>query len=229
MDVLELLAREGMIAAGSVASLRAAAGPAIAAAIDAGLVADDVIADLVAREAGTVVIDLERGTLEHDAVYLLPEEIARKHLAIVMAIEPGARSVRAAFANPLDPAALADVAEATGRAVRALVGTVGGIRHAIDREYGGDRSTKVLAAPPSDRAGEMSPESTRRVAPTGVRRTSSIEPPSEEAPGTLPVHRLEQEATIEQRHEALLLALIEKGALTRAEYGDALKRLLGRR
>ena len=69
-------------------------------------------------------------------------------------------------------------------------------------------------------------QSTRRVATGGRRRT---EPPSEEIPRTMPVHRLEQEATIEQRHEALLLTLIEKGVITRAEYGDALKRLLGRR
>lgn len=222
MDVLDLLAREGMIAAASVAALRAHPGPAIAAPFDAGLVADDVIADLVAREAGTIVIDLEQGTLEHDAVRLLPEEVARKHLAIVMATE-GGRSVRVAFANPLDSRAIAEVADTTRRAVRALVGTISGIRNAIDREYRG-AATKTVPAPP------IGAESTRRVASTGVRRAPTSDAVSEEAvPGTLPVHRLEQEATIEQRHEAFLLALIEKGVITRAEYGDALKRLLGRR
>ena len=225
MDVLELLAREGMIAASSLASLREAAGPPIAAPIDAGLVADDVIADVVAREAGTVVIDLERGTLEHGAVHLISEQIARKHLAIVMAVEPGGRSVRVAFANPLDADAVSEVARTTGRSVRALVGTVSDIRHAIDREYAGEASTQSIPLPIRDRdlGRDMLPESTRRVAGQDGRA------PEPEAPGTLPVHRLEQEATIEQRHEALLLALIEKGVITRAEYGDALKRLLGRR
>lgn len=226
MDVLDLLAREGLIAAGSVATLRADAGPAIAAAIDAGFLADDVIADLVAREAGTVVIDIDRGTLEHDAVRLLSEEIARKHLAIVVAVEPGGKAVRAAFANPLDQGAIDAVASATGRAVRALVGTVSGIRRAIDREYGHAETRLIQATRERERA-ELAPESTRRV--SSAPDHGSEPPTADEIPGTLPVHRLEQEATMEQRHEALLLALIERGVITRAEYGDALKRLLGRR
>ena len=45
---------------------------------------------------------------------------------------------------------------------------------------------------------------------------------------TQPHLRLESEATPEQRHEALLLALIDRGAITRADYVAALQRLLGR-
>ncbi|UJR79843.1 hypothetical protein [Sandaracinus amylolyticus] len=224
MDVLDLLAREGLVAPSDVAMLRKRGGSAISAVIDAGLAGDDVVADALAREAGAVVIDLDRGTLEHEAVRLVPEEIARRHLAIVVALEPSGRSVRAAFANPLDERAIADIAAATGRGVRAMVATVSSIRRAIDREYGSG-STRLIEAPAARPEDELAPESTRRVA-TGRRRAT--EPP-EEIPRTMPVHRLEQEATIEQRHEALLLALIEKGVLTRAEYGDALKRLLGRR
>lgn len=227
MDVLDLLAREGMVATSEVAALRRRSGPVIAAPFDAGLIADDVLADFVAREAGTVVIDLDQGTLEHDAVRLLGEENARRHLAVVVAVEPGGRSVRAAFANPLDAQAIAAVAGATGRSVRAMVGTISGIRGVIDREYG-QSSTRVIEAV-ERLAPEMQHESTRRVASVRERGGSAETTSTDEIPRTLPVHRLEQEATIEQRHEALLLALIEKGVLTRAEYGDALKRLLGRR
>ena len=42
------------------------------------------------------------------------------------------------------------------------------------------------------------------------------------------MHRLEAEATIEQRHEALLLALVEKGLITHAEYSESLRRLLSK-
>lgn len=229
MDVLDLLARERLIAKHDVAALRGGSGAAaIAAAVDDRKIADDVLADLIAREAGTVVIDLDRGTLEHEAVRLLPEETARRLLAIVVAVEPGGRSVRAAFANALDEAAIEEVASATGRAVRALVATVSSIRRALDREYREAPSTRVLASPRTD----LPPEATRRVAPkiaASAPEGAGAETSADEVPRTLPVHRLEQEATIEQRHEALLLALIEKGVLTRAEYGDALKRLLGRR
>jgi hypothetical protein len=48
------------------------------------------------------------------------------------------------------------------------------------------------------------------------------------APVTAPLIRMEAQATAEQRVEALLLALIEQGVLTRAEYLDALRRLLVR-
>jgi hypothetical protein len=233
LDVLELLAREGLLSGAQVATLRQRGAPAVAAAFDAGLVGDDVLADLLAREAGSVVIDLDRGTLELGAVRLLPEAIARRHLAIVVALEPGGRSVRAAFADPLDDRALAEIARATGKGVRVLVATVSALRRAIDREYAVDASEEPeheldgAADEDADEGDDLAPESTRRVATGGRRR--GTEPPTEEVPRTLPVHRLEQEATMEQRHEALLLALIEKGVLTRAEYGDALKRLLGRR
>lgn len=225
MDVLDLLAREGLVAKSEVAALRRRSGPVIAAPFDAGLIADDVLADFVARESSTVVIDLDQGTLEHEAVRLLPEETARRLLAVVVAVEPGGRSVRAAFANPLDTSAVAAVAESTGRVVRAMVGTISGIRGVIDREYRGG-TTRVMEAIERGRS-DMAPEATRRVASSRGRGDETTN--TEEIPGTLPVHRLEQEATVEQRHEALLLALIEKGVLTRAEYGDALKRLLGRR
>jgi hypothetical protein len=48
------------------------------------------------------------------------------------------------------------------------------------------------------------------------------------APATAPLVRMEARATTEQRMEALLLALIERGVLTRADYLDALRRLLER-
>jgi hypothetical protein len=47
--------------------------------------------------------------------------------------------------------------------------------------------------------------------------------------GTAPMHRLEHEAPMEQRHEALLLTLIDAGVLTRSDYIAALRRLKGRK
>ncbi len=45
---------------------------------------------------------------------------------------------------------------------------------------------------------------------------------------TVPMHRIEHEATLEQRLDALLLAVIESGAISRADYTRALHRLLRR-
>ena len=45
---------------------------------------------------------------------------------------------------------------------------------------------------------------------------------------TSTIRRVEDEATPEQRHEALLLALVSAGVLSRSDYQDTLKRLLGK-
>ena len=39
---------------------------------------------------------------------------------------------------------------------------------------------------------------------------------------------MESSATTEQRFEALLLALVERGSVTREEYTEALRRILSR-
>ncbi len=210
-----LLEREGLIPEG-------APDVTLQAAIERGIVGEEALADLLAREAGSVVIDLDRGTVEREAIWLVPESLARRHLAVPVAVEAHGKGLSVAFADPLDRAGASAIAYATGRAVRALVGTLSSVRRTLDREYGkpGEVTgppTQVLpgtrrrSEPPEPAHEPLAPESTQRV------RES-----------TQPHHRLEGEATAEQRHEALLLALIDRGVLTRADYVAALQRLLGR-
>jgi hypothetical protein len=185
-------------------------------AVDASLVGDDVLADLIARELGTVVIDLDEGMLDAGAIELVPEAVARKAHAVAVLAEPGRSTIQVAFANPLDPRWITQIAEATGLRVQPLVAPLSAVRRALDREYGGAPiSEEVLRAEPTQRLG------------SGSRRLGDK---SEEikAPVTAPLIRMEAQATAEQRIEALLLALIERGVLTRADYLDALKRLLDR-
>jgi hypothetical protein len=194
-------------------------------AVDASLVGDDVLADLIARELGTVVIDLDEGMLDAGAIELVPEAVARKAHAVAVLAEPGRSTIQIAFANPLDTRAIGDVAEATGLRVQPLVAPLSGVRRALDREYGG---APVPEAVLERRQRENMPaESTQRLGAGRERRAGER---SEElkAPVTAPLIRMEARATAEQRVEALLLALIERGALTRADYLDALRRLLER-
>jgi hypothetical protein len=211
-----LLQREGLLAEGEPEVT-------IAAVIERGLVGEEALADLLAREAGSVVIDLDRGTVEREAIWLVPESLARRHLAVAVAVEAHGKGLSIAFADPLDRAGASAIADATGRVVRTLVGTLSSVRRTLDREYG--------------KAGEVSGPPTQ-VLPGTRRRSEPPEPvpPEPLAPehtqrlraSTQPHHRLEEEASPEQRHEALLLALIDRGALTRADYVAALQRLLGR-
>lgn len=217
----------------------------VAAVVDRKLVGEDVLADLLAREAGSVVIDLDRGTLESEAVALLGQSLARRSLAVPVALEPGGRAIQVAFANPLDTGTLAAVAASTGCAVRALVGTVTAIRRTLDREYGPEPSPTVVLGRRSSRPPSSNGATVRR-APTKAEPAElpveamepsdgQIEQPiapeptkplAAEGPITMPLHRLEAEATPEQRIEALVAALIERGAISRGDYVEALKRIV---
>lgn len=206
MDLEELLVQEGVAAPREqireVLELAEREGRHPAAAlVEEGIVSDDVLADLLARASGTVVIDLDAGSLDFEAAEIVSASEARELLLLPLATASG--KLRVAFVNPFDIHALSAIESASGMPVQPVVGTLSGVRDAIEKAYAG-RTTRVVRPA----ASEMPPEITRKVA--------------------APLHRLEHEATIEQRQEALLLALIERGILTRAEYVDALKRLLSR-
>ena len=222
MDLGQLLVGEGILAAGSAreAEGRATeAGRALAAIlVDEGHVPEDALADVVARAIGTLVIDVDLGALDRESVKLIPESVARRFLLIAVARGPGGRSLRVAFANPLDEDAVASVRELTGLEVEPMVATVSGVKAALDREYRA-RTTEIIRAPRSEASPELAPEDTQQLlGPRDVANT-----------GTDPIHRLESEATMEQRHEALVLTLIEAGVLTRSDYVAVLRRLKGRK
>jgi len=214
VDLERLLLQEGVAAPPDqirsvlAAAERAGKDPVVALA-DAGVVVEDVLAEVLARASGTVVVDVDRpAVLDERVVAAMSATIARTHLALPLA-RPIAGRLRVAFANPLSQAARSEVEAATGLTVQALVATVSGVRAALARVY----PERTPNAPGS----EIPTENTRRL----------LAPLSElPSTDTAPIHRLERRATIEQRHEALLLALIEKGVLTRSDYTEALERLL---
>jgi len=237
-QLIELIVAEGFVTKGVARAAAAEADreerPLVAVLADRGI-AEEALADALARTVGTVVIDFEGGTLDSDAVHLLPHHLALRHLAVIVARDPESESLRVAFADPLDDEAIRVVREHTGLALTPLVATVSGVRAALEREYS-PPSTRVHRT--TGRSAELAPESTRRVeardpaAPPettpGVRLDRFGEPAEEPPHSTSPVHRIEQEASMEQRHEALLLALVEAGVITRADYTAVLRRLLRR-
>ncbi|MDH5493263.1 MAG: hypothetical protein OEY14_15020 [Myxococcales bacterium] len=183
--------------------------PLVAALVDAGCLGEEELADLLAEAVGSVVIDLEEAAFDSEALALMPEAQARRHLLIPVGRD--ADRLRVVFADPLDAAAIRSVRACSALEIEPLVATVGALRAALDRVFLPVDLRPALLP-------ELAPEPTRRLGLPGTL------PPEA---GTHPMHRLEQSATLEQRHEALLLALIEAGALTRADYIDALRRLLG--
>ncbi len=184
---------------------------AVAALVEEGVIGEDVLAEVLARACGTVVVDLRRPR-DPEAAARVTKTVALEHLALPISSSGGGK-LRVAFANPLDERARQEIEDLVGGTVQPMVGILSGLRKAIEDAYR-SRTTRVVRGD-SDLAPAIAPEITRQ-----------IQAPSTD---TAPLHRLEEEATIEQRHEALLLALVERGILTHADYAEALKRLLSGR
>ncbi|MEM9188205.1 MAG: hypothetical protein AAGF12_03470 [Myxococcota bacterium] len=183
--------------------------------VDQGTIAEDALADVLARAIDGIVIDVDLGALDRESVRLIPPEVARRHLMVPVAQATNVEVLRVAFANPLDAEAVACAREFSGLEVEPMVATLSAIRAVLDREYR-VVTTDVIRAQRTTKRPEFQGEVTRQISPPERRA------------GPSPTYRLGEEATIEQRHEALLLALVEAGVLTRADYLAALKRLAGR-
>lgn len=186
--------------------------PLVQALVEHASIPEDILADALARAIGSMVIDVDLGALDSDSVRLVPPEVARRHLMVPVAQAENLEVLRVAFANPLDREALSAAQEFSGLEVEPMVATLSAVRWVLDREYQ-KTTTDVIR---SKVVGEV----TRQIASPSE---------SDKRLGTAPTHRLAEDATIEQRHEALLLTLVEAGILTRADYLAALKRLMGKR
>ncbi len=173
---------------------------------------EEALAECLALEAGTLLLDLGQGELDQDAVKMVSAEDAWARCLIPVAIETRGDSicVRLAMADPLDTEALGWFEQTTSCPAMALGATVTGVQEAIAK-YLGPRPNTL---PP------LLSEPTRRVAGRKAPQGGKI--------GTVPSHRIGSEASVEQRVEAMVLALVAKGVLTRAEYEETLLRILRR-
>ena len=158
----------------------------------------EALAEGLADAVGAVVVQLEQGELDETALRLAGPDIAWRHLLLPLARTGAGLTV--AFADPLDKAAVSAIATKTGKNIEALVAPVDEMLEALARLYG-----PAPAALPN--------EATQRL-------------DGHHSPVTQPMHRLEDEATIEQRHRALVLALVDAGVVTHEAYLAALRRLV---
>ncbi|MBX3250890.1 MAG: hypothetical protein KF901_27175 [Myxococcales bacterium] len=184
--------------------------------VRSGLLPEDTVAELAARALGTLLVAVEHGELDEEAVRLVPRRLAIRHVAVPVSRDESGERLRVAFADPFDAEAKEAFRRATGLEVEPLVSTVSSVLRAVERAYRGD--TKVMQRTQGGARTDLLAETTQRVDRQIV-----------DALATAPVHRVEDEANAEQRVEALLLALIDAGVISRADYVEALRRLLGHR
>ncbi|MCS6856399.1 MAG: hypothetical protein NZM37_01685 [Sandaracinaceae bacterium] len=177
-------------------------------AIEAGLISEELFAELLAKAIHSVVIDLDKGALDPAALQCLPPSVARATLSIPVLLEEKQRTLQVAFANPLDRSSIDTVRQATGLEIRPLVAPLSAVRRAIEREYGAmEETTKRI-------------EKCRTRTPLGNESADELG-----SSATYPLIRYQSSTTLEERLEALIDVLVTKGIFSQEEFFDALQRV----
>ena len=101
--------------------------------VEMGLASEEEIAHALAVQLGVPILDLTQTPVEPQAIDLIAEKVARKHLILPIAIEQ--RELHVAMADPLSFEAIEDVRFASGYAIRTSVATRSQILWAIDHHY----------------------------------------------------------------------------------------------
>lgn len=230
-SLAEVLVSEGFVSpeeADAAMDRAARSGlPLVKAVIASHLVSEFDLAEALGRVLDLPVVDLAGGELDEEAIRLVPADLAERRTLVPMGVDAGTRVLRVALADPLDREGVAELERATGLEISPMIATLSSIDRAIQRYYH-RTSTKVVPRPARATTGVEHTETTdtdRHFA----EATKKVASGAAEAmtPGTVPMYSIEEEASVEVRLRALLLALEDRGLLSHADYVEALRRILG--
>ncbi|MBE0569602.1 MAG: Flp pilus assembly complex ATPase component TadA [Deltaproteobacteria bacterium] len=126
-----LLDEEGLTRA--LAEQRSKRGKLGEVVVNLGLATETEIAQTLSLQLGIPLIDLENTPVEPQAIELIQEKVARKHLIIPVAIDH--RDLHIAMADPLSFEAFEDVRFASGYTIKPFIAPKCDILWAIDQHY----------------------------------------------------------------------------------------------
>jgi type IV pilus assembly protein PilB len=136
--LLEVLERQGLITSEAVEEVsreQARTGRSLPLLVlERNLVTEDQLLECLAQRYGLPIIDVSRLSLAPELTRLLKRELVEKHL--VLPIRQIGRRLLLAISDPTVPAALDDVAFATGLEVHPVLTSPAIISRAIERRYG---------------------------------------------------------------------------------------------
>ncbi|MGE5190365.1 MAG: ATPase, T2SS/T4P/T4SS family [Gemmatimonadota bacterium] len=101
--------------------------------VEMGLATEEEIAQALAVQLGVPILDLTETPVEPQAIELIAEKVARRHLLLPVVVEQG--QLHVAMADPLSFEAMEDVRFASGYTIKASVATRSQILWAIDHHY----------------------------------------------------------------------------------------------
>jgi type IV pilus assembly protein PilB len=126
-----LLDEEGL--ARALAEQRSKRGKLGEVIVSLGLATEQEIAQALSLQLGIPTIDLKNTPVEPQAIELIQEKVARKHLIIPVAIDH--RDLHIAMADPLSFEAFEDVRFASGYTIKPFIAPRSDILWAIDQHY----------------------------------------------------------------------------------------------
>jgi type IV pilus assembly protein PilB len=126
-----LLDKEGLTRA--LAEQRSMRGKLGEVIVGLGLATDQEIAQALSLQLGIPTIDLKNTPVEPQAIELIQEKVARKHLIIPVTIDR--RDLHIAMADPLSFEAFEDVRFASGFTIKPFIAPRSDILWAIDQHY----------------------------------------------------------------------------------------------
>jgi len=101
--------------------------------VELGAIDDFDLARVLSGRLGVLLADLRRDAPEDDAIALIPESLARSHVAIpVSKTDTG---LRVAMSDPQDDIATKELSDAAGMPVVRMIAPPSDIRRAIDKSY----------------------------------------------------------------------------------------------
>lgn len=216
----------------------------------AALVRNDGLDELalvaaIRRQVRVPLID--PALVEHDpeALRELPQEVCRRLGVMPLSIssyDSGARVLQLAMADPTDTMAVAEVEHITGCQVENHLMPLSAIEELVQKAYRAFvtevmRRERIESAQPVPNAPAAVHDTHRLVVPGMVADTAPEPPESLEldiaasaAPvaGTVPFHRIVDEASLELRHRALLELLMQKNIISESEYEEQIRLLMKR-
>src|SRR5262249_33742558 len=113
-----------------------------AALVRMGFVSEDILVGCLHRQLGLPVVDLNECVPEPEALALIKEELAKKHIALPIVAEK--RTLQVAMADPLNVAALEDLRFHSNRYIQPLLARPSTIAEAIERYYNMDQSVSAV-------------------------------------------------------------------------------------
>ncbi len=145
--------------------------------VEMGLATEEEIANALSVQLGVPILDLTETPVEPQAIELIAEKVARRHLILPIVLEQG--QLHVAMADPLSFEALEDVRFASGYSIRASVATRSQILWAIDQHYHlGNAMSGIVKDIAEERVVEVVPEAKE----SDARDSEDLRKRSEAAP-----------------------------------------------